>query len=77
MALKNLERITNKINQFGHIGCQEALHTLRSALILRRQYGLETYALFVDLVKAFTTVNHSLLIKVLSNTRSLQQSAEQ
>jgi len=43
-----------------------SLHTLRSALILRRQHGLETYALFVDLVKAFDTVNHSLLIKVLS-----------
>ena len=29
-------------------------------------YGLETYVLFTDLVKAFDTVNHSLLIKVLS-----------
>ena len=64
--LKNLERTTNKINQFGHIRCQEALHSLRYTLILRKQHGLETYAIFVDLVKTFATVNHSLLIKVLS-----------
>ena len=67
--LKNLEKMKNKINQFGHIGCQEALHMLRSALILRRQHGLATYAFFVDLVKAFDMVNHSLLIKVLSKYR--------
>ena len=42
--LKNLERTMSKINQFSHIGCQEALCTLRSALIIRRQHGLETYA---------------------------------
>jgi len=64
--LKNLERTMSKINQFSHIGCQEALQTLRSALILWRQHGLETYALFVDLVKAFDTINYSLLIIVLS-----------
>ena len=64
--LKNLERTMSKINQFSHIGCQEALHTLRSAFILRRQHGLETYALFIDLVKAFDTVSHSLLINVIS-----------
>jgi len=46
--LKNLERTMNKISQFSHIKCQEALHTLRSALILRRQHGLETYILFID-----------------------------
>ena len=60
-----MKKTKYKINQFGHIRCQEALHMLRSALILRRQHGLATYTLFVDLVKAFNMVNHSLLIKVL------------
>ena len=51
--------------QFGMVGCQEAQHTLKRALLLRRQHGLETYALFVDLVKAFDTVQHPLLFKIL------------
>jgi hypothetical protein len=47
------------------IGCQEAQHTLKRALLLRRQHGLESYALFVDLVKAFDTVQHPLLFDIL------------
>ena len=38
--------------QFGHVGCQEALHSLRTALTICCHQGLETYALFVDQVKA-------------------------
>jgi hypothetical protein len=47
------------------VGCQEAQHTLKKALHLRRQHGLETYTLFVDLVKAFDTVQHPLLFDIL------------
>jgi hypothetical protein len=53
-------------SQFGHIGCQEAQHILKRALLLRRQHGLESYAIFVDLVKAFDTVNHDLLCQILA-----------
>ena len=62
--LKHLRRFGSKA-QFGMIGCQEAQHTLKKALLLRRQHGLETYALFVDLVKAFDTVQHPLLFDIL------------
>ena len=64
--LSNLNSTKANVNQFGHIGCQEALHALRSALILRRQHGLETFVLFVDLAKAFDTVNHTLLLRILA-----------
>jgi hypothetical protein len=56
----------NPTSQFGHIGCQEAQHTIKRALLLRRQHGLESYAIFVDLVKAFDTVHHNLLCQILS-----------
>jgi hypothetical protein len=52
--------------QFGMLGFQEAQHTLKKALHLRRHHGLETYALFVALVKAFDTVQHPLLFGTLS-----------
>jgi hypothetical protein len=55
----------NPATQFGHIGCQEAQHVIKRALLLRRQHGLESYAIFVDLVKAFDTVHHGLLRQIL------------
>jgi hypothetical protein len=58
--LKHIEKIGTP-NQFGHIGCQEALHTIRNILITRRLHGKETYVLFADLVKAFDTVIHEAL----------------
>jgi hypothetical protein len=61
--LKHLKSFGSK-TQFGMRGCQEAQHTLKKALLLRRQHGLETYALFVDLVKAFDTVQHPLLFDI-------------
>ncbi len=47
------------------IGCQKAQHTLKKALLLRRQHGLPTYALFIDLVKAFDMIQHPLLFQIL------------
>jgi hypothetical protein len=63
--LKRLKEV-NPSSQFGHVGCQEAQHTIKRALLLRRQHGLESYAVFVDLVKAFDTVNHQLLYLILA-----------
>ena len=56
----------NPVSQFGHIGCQEAQHIIKRALLLRRQHGLESYAIFVDLVKAFDTVHYDLLRQILT-----------
>jgi len=50
------------VNQFSHNSCQEAIHTLCSALILRCQCGLKTYALFIDLIKAYD----ALLLQVVT-----------
>ena len=50
--------------QFGSqpgLGCSDGLYTLRSVLTTRRYHNQPTWALFVDLVKAFDTVNHELL----------------
>jgi len=62
--LKNLEGHKPR-NQFGHVGCQEALHVLRSALTLRRQHGMGTYTIFIDLAKAFDTIDHPTMFQAL------------
>ena len=54
--------------QFGSqpgLGCLDGLYTLWSALTTRRYHNQPTWALFVNLVKAFDTVNHELLFKLL------------
>ena len=51
--------------QFGHVGCQEALHSLRSTLMIQRHHGLKSYALFIDLVKAFDSIQHDVLYAIL------------
>ena len=66
---KSLETTKANVNQFRHISCQQALHTLQSALILRCQHGQAAYALFMDLVKAFNTVNQTILLNLLSKYR--------
>jgi len=40
--LLNLGKMKAGVNQFGHVSCQEALHTLHSTLILKCQCGLKT-----------------------------------
>jgi hypothetical protein len=68
--LQHLKTFGSKL-QFGMVGCQEAQQTLEKALHLRCQHGLETFALFVDLIKAFDTVQHPLLSGILNNMESL------
>jgi hypothetical protein len=46
-------------------GCQDGNYTLRSITELRRTHNLGTWALFVDLCKAFDTADHNLLYKLL------------
>ena len=54
--------------QFGGtpgIGCRDGLFTLKALLNARHNHDLASYVGFVDLVKAYDTANHKLLIDVL------------
>ena len=46
-------------------GCTDGLYVLRSLLQTRRQHNQESWVLFIDIVKAFDSVNHSLLFELL------------
>ena len=54
--------------QFGStpdVGCQDGSFSIKSLLHLRRQHNLPTFVAFVDLVKAYDTANHDLLLVIL------------
>ena len=46
-------------------GCSDGSFALRMALQKRREHGLGTYVLFVDLVKAFDSVDRDGMVEVL------------
>ena len=61
--------------QFGatpKLGFQDGSFTLKTLLNLRRIHNLDTYVAFVDLVKAYDTANHKLLIELLEKLELLQ-----
>ncbi|KAL7547269.1 hypothetical protein ACHAWF_010590 [Thalassiosira exigua] len=67
ILFKILEKNGTKF-QFGgtpSVGCREGVFTLKTLLHLRRNHGLSTHVAFIDLVKAYDTADHKLLIKVL------------
>ena len=45
--------------------CSDAVFPLKTALQLRKEHNLSSWVVFVDLVKAFDTINHSLMLLVL------------
>jgi hypothetical protein len=54
--------------QFGgtpEIGCRDGLFTLKALLNARHNHDLASYVGFVDLVKAYDTANHALLVDIL------------
>ena len=54
--------------QFGSTpktGCPDANLTLKSILQLRQELENDLWVVFLDLVKAFNTANHQLLLKLL------------
>ena len=54
--------------QFGatpKLGCQDGSFTRKTLLNLRRVHNTDTYVAFIDLVKAYDTANHKLLIELL------------
>jgi hypothetical protein len=53
------------IEQAGQ-GCADATFTLKTALQTLREHDQESWVLFVDLVKAYDTVNREMLWKILT-----------
>ena len=54
--------------QFGYspgVGCQDGTFTIKKILHTRRNHNLPSYVAFLDLVKAFDTVNHVMMLKIL------------
>ena len=54
--------------QFGGtptLGCQDGLFTLKTLLNAHKNHDLPSFVDFVDLVKAYDTANHDLLLKIL------------
>jgi hypothetical protein len=47
---------------------RDALFIMQSSLQLRHKHMLHTWALFVDLVKAFDTINRELMFQILSKS---------
>ena len=47
------------------VGCQDSSFKIKTLLHLRHTHNLPTWVLCADLVKAFDTSNHGLIIKVL------------
>jgi hypothetical protein len=47
------------------LSCQDRLFTLKTLLNAHKNFNLPSFVAFVDLVKAYNTANHNLLLKVL------------
>ena len=47
------------------VGCQDGTFKIKIILHTRNNHNLPFYAAFVDLVKAFDTVNHVMMLKIL------------
>ncbi len=54
--------------QFGgtaEFGCGDCLFVLKMLLTMQKNHTLPSYVVFVDLVKAYDTANHSLFLDIL------------
>jgi hypothetical protein len=47
------------------LGCRDGLFVLKTLLTMQKNHNLPSYVAFVDLVKAYDTANHDLLLDIL------------
>ena len=52
------------------VGCQDGTFTIKSLLHMRHNHNLPSYVAFVDLVRAFYTVNHKMMPQILERYRA-------
>jgi Reverse transcriptase (RNA-dependent DNA polymerase) len=50
----------------GGRGCSDAIFALKMALLKRKEHGLGSWVLFVDLVKAFDSVDRTVMLEILA-----------
>ena len=71
LICKRLFKITKKHGvkyQFGSspgVGCQDGNFTIKTIFNTRHNHNLPCYVAFVDIVKAFDTVNQVMMLKIL------------
>jgi hypothetical protein len=54
--------------QFGgtpNVGCRDGLFTLKALINARRNHDLPSFVGFINLIKAYNTANHALLLHIL------------
>ena len=74
-AFKLLEKHGTRF-QFGgtpKLGCRDGLSVLKTLLTMQKNHNLPSYVAFVDLVKAYATANHDLLLDILKRYRTPPQ----
>jgi hypothetical protein len=67
MCVQTTEKIRHQISIRRHprVGCRDGLFTLKSLLNTQHNHDLPSYVGFIDLVKAYDTANHKMLLLVL------------
>ena len=68
MRVQQLLEVNGHPMQFGAIpkvGYAEAVFSIKSILQLRREYGVDTHAVFIDLIKACDSVKHEVISSTL------------
>jgi hypothetical protein len=66
-AFKLLEQNGTRF-QFGgtpELGCRDGLFVLKTLLTMQKNQNLSSYVALVNLVKAYDTANHNLLLDIL------------
>ena len=61
----NKHGVKYKFGSSPGVGCQDGTFTIKTLLHTQHNHNLPSYTAFVDLIKAFDTVNHDMMLKVL------------